>query len=385
MSILSILEGRDIVLNSYEKKSFYSFLALYLGSSLFFLLLSSFWYYNAQKNALEQRVYYKLQHFADTLSSEVIHAHMTDSKLIFPKIEKGYEYFFVPLNDADQFEESYYEKEGMKILVSGAPQKHLNIKYVVLKTDEYHKQIVEIQKELLLVGVFAFLLTVSISYFLSRLFMRPIHTKVKQIEQFILDISHELNTPITALSMSAKRAMQKGVYDQKILTNISISTKQLYTIYKSLAFLTFKEQEECVEKRDLQEIVLETISYYKELCLAKDITVVWDLEGSSLAISDSKAHLLFSNLLSNAIKYSMPHTTISIVLKEGYFHIQDEGIGIAKEKQESIFKPYERASNLAGGFGIGLSSVKAICDAFGIKIEILSKENKGSTFILRWK
>ena len=372
-------------MNSYEKRSFYSFLALYLGSSLFFLLLSSFWYYNAQKNALEQRVYYKLQHFADKLASEIIHAHMSGSKLILPKIEKGYAYFFVSLEDGDAFEESYYESEGMKVLVSGAPQKHLDIKYVVIKTDEYHTQIAKIQRELMLVGMLAFLLVVAISYFLSRLFMRPIHTKVKQIEQFILDISHELNTPITALRMSAKRAIQKGVYDQKILTNISISTKQLYTIYKTLAFLTFKEQEESVAKRDLQEIVLETISYYKELCLAKDITVVWDLKRSSLAISDSKAHLLFSNLLSNAIKYSMPHTTISIVLKEGYFHIQDEGIGIAKEKQERIFKPYERASDLAGGFGIGLSSVKQICDTFGIKIEILSQEKRGSTFILRWE
>ena len=348
-------------------------------------MLSGFWYYNAQKNGLESSVYYKLQHFADRLSGEVIHAHMMDTKLILPKIEKGYEYFFVALDSADQYKESYYESEGMKVLVSGAPQKHLNIKYVVLKTDEYHKKIALLQRDVALAMMLAFILIVSISYFLSRLFMRPIHTKVQQIEQFIRDISHELNTPITALSMSAKRAMQKGVYDQKILTNISISTKQLYTIYKSLAFLTFKEQEECVEKRDLQEILIETISYYKELCLAKDITVVWDVEKSTLAISESKAHLLFSNLLSNAIKYSMPHTTIHIVLKEGYFHIQDEGIGIAKEKLESVFKPYERASSLAGGFGIGLSSVKAICDAFGVNIEIDSQENKGSRFILRWE
>ena len=385
MSALSTFEGRGIVLNNYEKKSFYSFLALYLGSSLFFLLFSSFWYYDAQKNALEQSVYYKLQHFAERLSSEIIHAHMSNSKLILPKIEERYEYFLVPLDDADEFEESYYEREGMKVLVSSAPQKHLDIKYVVVKTDEYHKRIVEIQRELLFVGMFVFLLIAAISYFLSKLFMRPIHTKVKQIEQFILDISHELNTPITALSMSAKRAMQKGAYDQKILTNISISAKQLYSIYKTLAFLTFKEQEEDVQIRDLQEIVRETISYYEELCLAKDITVVWDIKTSCLAIADSKARLLFSNLLSNSIKYSMPHTTISMVLKEGYFHIQDEGIGIAKEKQERIFKPYERASNLAGGFGIGLSSVKRICDDFGIAIEILSQENKGSTFILRWK
>jgi len=58
-----------------------------------------------------------------------------------------------------------------------------------------------------------FLFTGVISYLLAKLFMRPIHERITQIERFIQDISHELNTPITALKMSVSRAKKKQIYD----------------------------------------------------------------------------------------------------------------------------------------------------------------------------
>jgi two-component system OmpR family sensor kinase len=214
--------------------------------------------------------------------------------------------------------------------------------------------------------------------------MRPVHEKMQQIEQFIQDISHELNTPITALSMSSKRALQKKVYDEKILTNISISTKQLYSIYKSLAYLNFSSQEQEAELLALKPILKQGIDYYRELTMAKNITIIENLDDASLLAVDSRVELLFSNLISNAIKYSMPDTTITITLKNGCFIIEDEGVGIAEDKLQDIFKLYERNSTLAGGFGVGLSIVKQICDSYAIYVRIESKLGEGSKFILEW-
>jgi len=219
---------------------------------------------------------------------------------------------------------------------------------------------------------------------LSKIFIRPIHQKVAQIEQFVQDISHELNTPITALQMSSKRAMQKGVYDAKILTNIAISTKQLYSIYQSLAFLNFSTPKQTPQTLDLQPILEESIAFYTELSHAKSITFKTQTEHANLLITEDRVKLLFSNLISNAIKYSMPNTTITLTLKEGFFSIEDEGVGIAEEKLEEVFKPYERSSNIAGGFGIGLSIVKQICDEFKIGVQVTSEIDKGSCFTLTW-
>jgi two-component system OmpR family sensor kinase len=375
---------KGTVLNSLEKKSFYSFLFLYLGSSFIFVLLSGFWYYSAQKSSLENTTYYKLQHLADTVSGLIINAHMMGTKLILPATEDGYEYIMIPTKAKKIFKENYFEKNGMKILVSSAPQEHLMIEYVVARTDSFHKNLAKLQKNVSMIMVVVFFFIVVISWILSKLFMRPVRQKMVQIEQFIQDISHELNTPITALSMSSKRALQKKVYDEKILRNISISTKQLYSIYKSLAYLNFSSQNEVVKLLELKPILVQSIEYYAELTMAKNIQIEQKLEDTHVEAVESRIELVFSNLISNAIKYSMPDTKITITLENGRFSITDEGVGIAQKKLDDIFKAYERNSNLAGGFGVGLSIVKEICDTYNISIAVKSELGNGSSFILEW-
>jgi len=364
-----------------EKRSFYSFLALYLGSSAIFILLLGYWYYGAQKNALESETYYKLEHIADKLSGSIINAQMKGTVLQLPE-QKGFEYSLIPTEERANYSVGYFEKDKQKVLVSAAPQEHLNIEYVVVRTDTYFTKLQTLQTQVLTMMGITFMFIVFISFFLSKLFMKPLHNRMSQIEGFIQDVSHELNTPITALKMSASRAIQKEVYDKKILTNISISTKQLESIYKSLTFLNFKQKAQESEQVNLKEILEQNIRYYEELTHAKDIKIESSLEDVAFTIIPARAELLFSNLISNAIKYSMPNTTIRITLTSEYFKIQDEGVGISKEKLNAIFELYQRESDIAGGFGVGLNIVKQICDAYNIKVNVNSELGKGSEFTL---
>ncbi len=368
-------------MNELEKKSFYSFVSLYLVSSFLFVLLSGYWYYSAQKNSLESTIYYELNHIADKLSGLIINSQMKGEALNLPN-EQGFEYKLVSSDEATKHKPGYFEKDGYKVLISTAPQEHLNVKYVIVKTDTYFKKLAELRKHVLLVMGVSFLLIVSISIILAKLFMKPVHQRMEKIESFIQDVSHELNTPITALKMSASRAIKKEVYDKNILTNISISTKQLESIYKSLTFLNFKQKEQEAEDVNLKDVLLQTLGYYGELIEAKHINIKTELEDVNIHIVPSRAELLFSNLLSNAIKYSMPETTISIKLDKNSFSIEDEGVGIEAKKLDEIFEMYKRQSDIAGGFGVGLNIVKQICDANGIKITVSSEVGKGSKFIL---
>lgn len=378
---MSIFVAKVTSLNELEKRSFYSFVGLYLLSSFIFVLLSGYWYYSAQKNSLESTTYYKLSHIADKLSGLIINAQMKGKPLHLPDA-KGFEYSLIRANEAAQLQAGYYEKNGYKVLVSDAPQEHLNIAYVIVKTDEYFKKLYELQKYVLLVIGVSFVLIVLISIILAKLFMKPVHQRMEQIEGFIQDVSHELNTPITALKMSASRAIKKRVYDKKILTNISISTKQLESIYKSLTFLNFKQKQQEAEDINLKNIFEQTISYYSELTEAKHIQIEAQLENVYFHIIPSRAELLFSNLLSNAIKYSLPETKITVKLDTKAFVIEDEGVGIAQKKVDEIFDMYKRESDIAGGFGVGLSIVKQICDEYGIKIDVVSQLEKGTKFTL---
>ena len=345
------------------------------------MALSAFWYYSAQKESLESETYYKLEHLADIISGRVINAQMKGLTLKLPH-EEGFEYSLIPTSQKGKYSAGYFESDVAKVLVSDAPQEHLNIEYVVVKTQVYFQQLRLLQKEVLTVTCIVFLFIVLISFLLAKLFMRPVHKRIEQIEGFIQDVSHELNTPITALKMSASRAIKKEKYDKKILTNISISTKQLETIYNSLAYLNFTQNQEKPSEVELSTVVQRVVNYYEELSSAKGIEIVIEIEPEKLIIIESRAELLFSNLLSNAIKYSMPETKITITLKEGLFIIKDEGVGIAEEKLNAIFELYKRDSNIAGGFGVGLNIVKQICDEYGIRVDVSSTLGEGSEFRL---
>ena len=335
-----------------------------------------------------------MQHLSDKISAAVINSHMRGGGLHLPAPPSETEFALISTQGdivygalAPEIKitgNDFFEKEGYSVLVSDAPQEHLNIKYVVIQSKHYSKQLEALQAVVIGMMISIALGIIAVAWILSKIFMRPIHQKVEQIEQFLQDISHELNTPITALQMSSKRALQKGVYDEKILTNISISTKQLLSIYQSLAFLNFSTPKQEPKMLDLQPLLKESIAYYAELSHAKNISFQTDIESSSLLITEERAKLLFSNFISNAIKYSMPNTTITIILKEHFFSIQDEGVGIDSGKLEEIFKPYERSSQIAGGFGVGLSIVKQICDEFNINVDVESKIDEGSCFTLTW-
>ncbi len=381
-------------MNNLEKQSFYSFLGLYVISSFLFLILAGFWYYTAQKNALQSSNYYRMQHYGDMVSAAIINSHMHGSGLHLPEPPLQTELTLVSTQndvvygalpqDIKTFKNDFFQRDGHSIYISDAPQEHLNIKFVVIQSTAYAKELEALLAYVLLVMIGIALGIVVVAWVLSKLFMRPIRQKVEQIEQFVQDISHELNTPVTALQMSSKRALQKGVYDEKILTNIAISTKQLYSIYQSLAYLNFSTPKQEPQVLDLQPVLEESIAYYAELSRAKNIRFETSITSAPLLITEERAKLLFSNLIANAIKYSMPNTTITITLTEHFFSIRDEGIGIAEAKIKEIFKPYERGSQIAGGFGIGLSIVKQICDEFRIKIDVESEVDTGTTFTLVW-
>ncbi len=332
---------------------------------------------------MDSTTYYKLNHIADKLSGLIINAQMKHKTLHLSN-EEGFEYRLIPTDEAAAYRSGYFEKEGYKILVSDAPQEHLNIEYVVVKTKLYAQKLHQLRILVLSVVGISFILVVIISFVLSKLFLKPLHNRMVQIEDFIQDVSHELNTPITALGMSASRALKKGVYDKKILQNISISTKQLKSIYTSLTFLNFKEKEQPNSELDLKTVLERVILYYKELTDAKGIRVEAELEDVELMAVESRVELLFSNLLSNAIKYSMPETTIRIKLTQEQFSIEDEGVGIEEKKLQEIFELYSRSSDIAGGFGVGLSIVKRICDNYGWRVSVSSTLGKGSRFLVRF-
>ena len=381
-------------MNELEKKSFYSFLGLYIVSSLLFILLVGYWYYIAQKSALENETYYRLEHLADVEAGEIITAHMHGTPLnpvVLPKEvtqalidTNGRVVSGKLLHHSLPVKPGYFKLDGYNVLISDAPRDHLNIRYVVLQTTMPSKEIAALKALVLKVMLLIFFLVVIVAWILSKIFMRPLHQRVAQIEHFINDITHELNTPISALSMATEQALKQGECTPKTLKNISISTRQLYDIYRSLTYLNFSEQKEVDEVIDVGQSVEKSIAYYRPLAEVKQIGFETHVEPYRYRMPQPQLQLLLGNLIGNAIKYSPRRSTITIHFHDGILHIKDEGIGIAPEKQKEVFEKFRRGTDYSGGFGVGLSIVKSICDNYGIDLSFESEEGKGTTFTLKF-
>ena len=278
--------------------------------------------------------------------------------------------------------EDYYTKKGVNTLISNSPQEHLDIKYVVVQSQILKLELEKLIYEIFTIGIISIVIMIILAYFLSKLFMKPIHQKISQIESFVHDTTHELNTPITALKMSVSRALKKQSYDEKILKNISISTKQLFDIYSALTYLSFESKTKNIELVDVCNTLKNSVEYYKELAQSKNIELDLECEEFSFKIEQTKLSMLFGNLINNSIKYSHPNSKIEISLKDGILKVKDYGIGIQNSKLEQIFQRFNRATTYAGGFGIGLSIVDKVAKEYKLEIKVYSKIDEGSSFLV---
>ena len=229
---------------------------------------------------------------------------------------------------------------------------------------------------------FASLFIAFIGYFLSRLLLKPVKENFAILSRFMKDSAHELNTPVTALMMSANYL--KKEYDEEMVEHMLLSSKMISETYNSIAYLAFNDLDvEVKEAFDLAEHIYSSIKYFQEIAASKNITINAELNIYMVNMDKNSIRKLINNLISNAIKYSYSDRKIDIVLEENILKIKDEGLGIDKEDQKKIFKRYKRVSTKgSGGFGIGLDIVMGICRANNIKISLESKVKKGSTFTL---
>ena len=208
------------------------------------------------------------------------------------------------------------------------------------------------------------------------------------------DISHELRTPLTNVQTHLE-AMIDGIWkpNTERLNSVNEEVIRLTNLVNQLKNLAKFDSEK--SKLNLTEINIEklikNIVYNNQGCaLEKNINIVFNLESVNTYLDKDKISQVIVNLLSNAIRYTNAGGNIYIYAykeKESIkIHFRDEGVGIPKESLNHIFERFYRVdesrSKDTGGIGVGLTIVKSIVDLHKGKIEVKSKQNKGSEFII---
>ncbi|MBC8053708.1 MAG: HAMP domain-containing histidine kinase [Sphingobacteriaceae bacterium] len=226
------------------------------------------------------------------------------------------------------------------------------------------------------------------------LLMEQITEAFEKEREFTANASHELMTPISILQNKIENLMEHNeVSDliQQRLSEMLRTLNRLKKIVNSLLLISRIENEQfakadTVNVKLLLEEVTEEISHRLE---EQEITLELRFD-NPVEIENVNHDLLFQlfyNLVNNAIRYNKPKG--SIVISDGktggnYFvSVSDSGIGIPEEDVPFVFNRFKKA-NLAqtGGYGLGLSIVKSIANYHHIKIEVESKVNEGTTFLV---
>jgi len=206
----------------------------------------------------------------------------------------------------------------------------------------------------------------------------------EQQDLFVKKIMHEINTPVSIISLN-NEILEKKYGMSKEIDAIKASTKTLSSIYGDLSYKIKKESREYkISQINLLNFVSKRVVFFDELANIKDINInIECTEELIVYINRYELERVIDNTLSNAIKYSKESCDINIYFgkeKDSYFLIiEDFGVGI--ENCDLIFKAYYQQSNKKQGLGLGLNIVKEICDKYGIEIEVQSEKRKGTKFI----
>lgn len=211
-------------------------------------------------------------------------------------------------------------------------------------------------------------------------------------QEFTANVSHELKTPLTAIS-GYSELIENGMADEqdiaRFAAGIHKNAKRLLTLINDTIRLSELDatSEIAFEKLNLYDIASTSVDMLQ--INAENHNVSLYFEGEPCEIHGDKQMLeeLLYNLCDNAIRYNNKGGKVWVRVSrqenEVCLQVKDTGIGIPKEHQERIFERFYRVdksrSKSTGGTGLGLAIVKHIVAKHGARLELESNVGKGTT------
>lgn len=215
---------------------------------------------------------------------------------------------------------------------------------------------------------------------------------------FVANISHELKTPIGALSLLSEAvlgAKNDPEAVEKFATRMQTESKRLTDLVQEIINLSRLQDSDPLSvpsELHVQDLINEAIDQSQVTADSRHIIVSNSESVDGLILGDrEQLTMAIQNLIENAINYSPEGTrvTITSAIEDGIVDISvtDQGIGIPDSELDRIFERFYRVdparSRLTGGTGLGLSIVKHVALKHGGEVKVWSSENVGSTFSLR--
>lgn len=216
--------------------------------------------------------------------------------------------------------------------------------------------------------------------------------------EFFANASHELKTPLTAISGYAELMTMEGVSQKQLdvcIKEINSNAGRMRSLIDDMLKLSKLDadmENEEMSVTDLKELCKEIIKELKGVADTKGVEMSLS-GGASLICRPKMMTTLITNLVNNAVKYNKEGGKVAITLSENdsevTLKVKDTGIGIAKEHQNRLFERFykvdaSRTYTNESSTGLGLAIVKKIAVIHGGKISLKSDVGKGSEFTVKF-
>lgn len=283
---------------------------------------------------------------------------------------KEFNYSVIPFSSQVKIHELIITEKEIYALFPWPKNPHTFLIKVSYSYDHYLKA-KEWQQEkalillLIIAGIISLLSIVFARYSLS-----PLRKTILIMEDFLKDIIHDLNTPISSILLNSQLLKRK--YSDEEIDRIYISGQTIHNLYKNFEVL-YRELPIQEDTLILAAFLRERIKYFQMLYPS----LIFSLNGEldvSITINQEILMRIIDNLLSNACKYNRKNGRIDVHYTRKSLHIIDTGIGIKNVNKvfNRFYKETER------GLGIGLHIVKTLSQKIEVKVSIQSADGIGT-------
>lgn len=212
-------------------------------------------------------------------------------------------------------------------------------------------------------------------------------------DEFISNVTHEMNTPLTSIHGYAELLQGGGMNEQQKKTAYKTILSQSERLTNLIACIINYSEIDSDDlppyEVDFSVLARETLCALKPEADKRNITVTEHIDDNVIVMSrHERLSEIFGNLVRNAIKYNKENGKITVTLNRRLLSVEDTGIGISEENMGKVFSRFftvDKSHNgKNGGFGLGLAVAKKICRKSGWKISVESTLGQGSKFTVEF-
>ena len=233
---------------------------------------------------------------------------------------------------------------------------------------------------------------------------RTAKSKLRQVKSdFLSNVSHELRTPLSVVVgfvyLLLNQVIGKLTEDQqKVLETVYRNSEELLELIDNVLWMTSLNSGDnaaTIEKFDARDVVNETVKRYDRTLREKGLSLNLEMTDNGMFVITDRAKVerIFQNIFNNAVKFTsqgeikvkaypaVDHTGVQ-------FEVIDTGVGIEKNKLDSIFEPFHQADSSShrsfSGLGLGLTVARRMAEIIGGKLEITSTPNLGTRVVMKF-